>query len=207
MKTFKDFIYEKINEGPLPYSELLFNVNSTTDGYVKVKEEDPTISSDNETLVDKLIITNPSDFYNFRYDKEKDNKNLSSIDSENVLRIRIGSKDFSGRGGGVTHVLVRVPKNFDYNKFQSELPNIKIAFTNKMEVDRVIKEVEALVTKCTGKAPTVFMDTKPNTKIDYKQEIYKQDIVINFIKSIEEKIGKEETKKIFIDIINNLHNY
>ena len=51
------------------------------------------------------------------------------------------------------------------------------------------------------------MDTKPNTKIDYKEEIYKQDIVINFIKSIEEKIGKEETKKIFIDIINNLHNY
>ena len=91
MKTFKDFIYEKINEGPLPDSELLFNVNSTIDGYVKVKEEDPTISSDNETLVDKLIITNPSDFYNFRYDKEKDNKNLSSIDSENVLRIRIVS--------------------------------------------------------------------------------------------------------------------
>ena len=207
MKTFKNFIFSKINESQLPDSELLFNANSTIDGYVKVKEEDPTISSDNETLVDKLIITNPSDFYNFRYDKEKDNKNLSSIDSENVLRIRIGSKDFSGRGGGVTHVSVRVPENFDYDKFQSELPNIKIAFTNKMEVDRVIKEVEALVTKCTGKAPTVFMDTKPNTKIDYKQEIYKQDIVINFIKSIEEKIGKEETKKIFIDIINNLHNY
>ena len=207
MKTFKDFIYEKINEGPLPDSELLFNVNSTIDGYVKVKEEDPTISSDNETLVDKLIITNPSDFYNFRYDKEKDNKNLSSIDSENVLRIRIGSKDFSGRGGGVTHVSVRVPENFDYDKFQSELPNIKIAITNKTEVDRVIKEVEALVTKCTGKAPTVSMDTKPNTKIDYKEEIYKQGIVINFIKSIEEKVGKEETKKIFIDIINNLHNY
>jgi len=206
MKTFKDFIYEKINEGPLPDSELLFNVNSTIDGYVKVKEEDPTISSDNETLVDKLIITNPSDFYNFRYDKEKDNKNLSSIDSENVLRIRIGSKDFSGRGGGVTHVSVRVPENFDYNKFQSELPNIKIAITNKTEVDRIIKEVEALVTKCTGGEPTVSMDTKPNTKIDYKEEIYKQGIVINFIKSIEEKVGKEETKKIFIDIINNLHN-
>jgi len=207
MKTFKDFIYEKINEGPLPDSELLFNVNSTIDGYVKVKEEDPTISSDNETLVDKLIITNPSDFYNFRYDKEKDNKNLSSIDSENVLRIRIGSKDFSGRGGGVTHVSVRVPENFDYDKFQSELPNIKIAITNKTEVDRIIKEVEDLVTKCTGGEPTVSMDTKPNTKIDYKEEIYKQGIVINFIKSIEEKIGKEETKKIFIDIINNLHNY
>ena len=207
MKTFKDFIYEKINEDTLSYGGLKFNVNSTIDGYVKVKEEDPTISFDNETLFDKLIITDPRDLYNFRYDKEKDNKNLSSIDSENVLRIRIGSKDFSGRGGGVTHVSVRVPENFDYDKFQLELPNIKIAFTNKMEVYRVIKEVEALVTKCTGKAPTVFMDTKPNTKIDYKQEIYKQDIVINFIKSIEEKIGKEETKKIFIDIINNLHNY
>ena len=206
MKTFKDFIYEKINEGPLPDSELLFNVNSTIDGYVKVKEEDPTISSDNETLVDKLIITNPSDFYNFRYDKEKDNKNLSSIDSENVLRIRIGSKDFSGRGGGVTHVSVRVPENFDYDKFQSELPNIKIAITNKTEVDRIIKEVEDLVTKCTGGEPTVFMDNKPDNKPDYKQEIYKQGIVINFIKSIEEKIGKEETKKIFIDIINNLLN-
>ena len=207
MKTFKNFIFSKIRESQLPDSELLFNVNSTIDGYVKVKEEDPTISSNNETLFDKLIITDPRDFYNFRYDKEKDNKNLSSIDSENVLRIRIGSKDFSGRGGGVTHVSVRVPENFDYDKFQSELPNIKIAFTNKMEVDRVIKEVEALVTKCTGKAPTVFLDTKPNTKIDYKEEIYKQDIVINFIKSIEEKVGKEETKKIFIDIINNLHNY
>ena len=192
MKTFKDFIYEKINEGPLPDSELLFNVNSTTDGYVKVKEEDPTISSDNETLVDKLIITNPSDFYNFRYDKEKDNKNISSIDSENVLRIRIGSKDFSGRGGGVTHVSVRVPENFDYDKFQSELPNIKIAITNRTEVDRVIKEVEALVTKCTGKAPTVFLDTKLDTKLDYKQDI------VNFIKSIEEKIGKEDTKKLFL---------
>jgi hypothetical protein len=199
MKTFEDFIYGKINE-----SELLFNVNSTIDGYVKIKEEDPTLSYDNESSFDKLIITDPSKFYNFRYDRDKDNKNLSSIDSENVLRIRIGSRDFTGRGGGVTHVSVRVPKNFDYNKFQSELPNIKIPLTNKTEVDRIIKEVEALVTKCTGEAPTVFMDTKPDTKINYEQEIYKQAIVINFIKSIEEKIGKEETKKIFIDIINNL---
>ena len=197
MKTFKNFIFSKINESQLPDSELLFNANSTIDGYVKVKEEDPTISSDNETLVDKLIITNPSDFYNFRYDKEKDNKNLSSIDSENVLRIRIGSKDFSGRGGGVTHVSVRVPGNFDYNKFQSELPNIKIAITNKTEVDRIIKEVETLVTKYTGE-PTVYLDNKLDNKPDYKQDIVK------FIKDIEEKIGKEDTKKIFIDIINKL---
>ena len=194
MKTFKDFIREKFNED---YSELKFNFNSTIDGYVKVKEEDPTISSDNETLFDKLIITDPRDFYNFRYDKEKDNKNLSSIDSENVLRIRIGSKDFSGRGGGVTHVSVRVPGNFDYNKFQSELPNIKIAFTNKTEVNRIIKEVETLVTKYTGE-PTVYLDNKLDTKPDYKQDIVK------FIKDIEEKIGKEDTKKIFIDIINKL---
>jgi len=178
----------------LSYNELRFNINSTIDGYVKVKEDDPTLSSDNETLFDKLILTNPSDFYNFRYDKEKDNKNLSAIDSENVLRIRIGSRDFTGRGGGVTHVSVRVPENFDYDKFQSELPNIKIAFTNKTEVDRVIKEVEALVTKCTGREPTVFMDTN----LDYKQDI------VNFIKSIEEKLGKEDTKKIFSDIINKL---
>ena len=195
MKTFKDFIREKFNED---YSELKFNFNSTIDGYVKVKEEDPTISSDNETLFDKLIITDPRDFYNFRYDKEKDNKNLSSIDSENVLRIRIGSKDFSGRGGGVTHVSVRVPGNFDYNKFQSELPNIKIAFTNKTEVNRIIKEVEALVTKYTGGEPTVYLDNKLDNKPDYKQDIVK------FIKDIEEKIGKEDTKKIFIDIINKL---
>ena len=198
MKTFKDFIYEKINEETLSYGGLKFNVNSTIDGYVKVKEDDPTISSDNETLFDKLILTNPSDFYNFRYDKEKDNKNISSIDSENVLRIRIGSRDFTGRGGGVTHVSVRVPENFDYNKFQSELPNIKIAFTNKTEVNRIIKEVEALVTKCTGGEPTVFMDTKPDNKPDYRQDI------VNFIKSIEEKLGKEDTKRIFIDIINKL---
>ena len=195
MKTFKDFIREKFNED---YSELKFNFNSTIDGYVKVKEEDPTISSDNETLFDKLIITDPRDFYNFRYDKEKDNKNLSSIDSENVLRIRIGSKDFSGRGGGVTHVSVRVPGNFDYNKFQSELPNIKIAITNKTEVNRIIKEVEALVTKYTGGEPTVYLDNKLDNKPDYKQDIVK------FIKDIEEKIGKEDTKKIFIDIINKL---
>ena len=195
MKTFKDFIREKFNED---YSELKFNFNSTIDGYVKVKEEDPTISSDNETLFDKLIITDPRDFYNFRYDKEKDNKNLSSIDSENVLRIRIGSKDFSGRGGGVTHVSVRVPGNFDYNKFQSELPNIKIAFTNKTEVNRIIKEVETLVTKYTGGEPTVYLDNKLDIKLDYKQDI------VNFIKDIEEKIGKEDTKKIFIDIINKL---
>ena len=195
MKTFKDFIREKFNED---YSELKFNFNSTIDGYVKVKEEDPTISSDNETLFDKLIITDPRDFYNFRYDKEKDNKNLSSIDSENVLRIRIGSKDFSGRGGGVTHVSVRVPGNFDYNKFQSELPNIKIAFTNKTEVNRIIKEVETLVTKYTGGEPTVYLDNKLDNKLDYKQDIVK------FIKDIEEKIGKEDTKKIFIDIINKL---
>jgi len=192
MKTFKDFIYEKINEDTLSHGRLKFNVNSTIDGYVKVKENDPSISSDNETLFDKLIITDPRDFYNFRYDKEKDNKNLSAIDSENVLRIRIGSKDFSGRGGGVTHVSVRVPENFDYNKFQLELPNIKIALTNRTEVDRVIKEVEALVTKCTGEEPTVFMDTKLDTKLDYKQDI------VNFIKSIEEKLGKEDTKKLFL---------
>ena len=206
MKTFKDFIYEK-NKEDLSYSELRFNVNSTIDGYVKVKEDDPSISSDSEGSFDKLIITDPREFFNFRYDAEKDNKNLSSIDSENVLRIRIGSKDYKGRSAGVTHVSVRVPENFDYNKFQLELPNIKIALTNKTEVERVIKEVEALVTKCTGEEPMVYLDTKPNTKIDYKEEIYKQGIVINFIKSIEEKIGKEETKKIFIDIINNLHNY
>jgi len=198
MKTFKDFIYEKINEDTLSQGGLKFNVNSTIDGYVKVKEDDPTLSSDNESSFDKLIITDPSKFYNFRYDREKDNKNLSAIDSENVLRIRIGSRDFTGRGGGVTHVSVRVPENFDYNKFQSELPNIKIALTNRNEVDRIIKEVEALVTKCTGEEPTVFMDTKLDTKLDYKQDI------VNFIKSIEEKLGKEDTKRIFIDIINNL---
>jgi autotransporter strand-loop-strand O-heptosyltransferase len=69
MKTFKDFIYEKINEDQLPYSELKFNVNSTIDGYVKVKEDDPSISSDNESSFDKLIITNPSDFYNLPLQK------------------------------------------------------------------------------------------------------------------------------------------
>ena len=198
MKTFKDFIYEKINEDTLSYGGLKFNVNSTIDGYVKVKEDDPIISSDNETLFDKLILTNPSDFYNFRYDKEKDNKNISSIDSENVLRIRIGSRDFTGRGGGVTHVSVRVPENFDYNKFQSELLNIKIAITNKTEVDRIIKEVEALVTKCAGGEPNAYSDNKPDNKLDYRQDI------VNFIKSIEEKLGKEDTKRIFIDIINKL---
>jgi hypothetical protein len=196
MKTFKDFIQEKFNEDL--HNGLKFNVNSTIDGYVKVKEDDPTISSDNESSFDKLIITNPREFYNFRYDREKDNKNLSSIDSENVLRIRIGSKDFTGRGGGVTHVSVRVPENFDYDKFQLELPNIKISFTNRTEVDRVIKEVETLVTKCTGEEPMMFMDTKIDNKLDYKQDIVK------FIKDIEEKLGKEDTKKIFIDIINNL---
>jgi len=196
MKTFKDFIQEKFNEDL--HNGLKFNVNSTIDGYVKVKEDDPTLSSDNESSFDKLIITNPREFYNFRYDREKDNKNLSSIDSENVLRIRIGSKDFTGRGGGVTHVSVRVPGNFDYDKFQLELPNIKISFTNRTEVDRVIKEVETLVTKCTGEEPTMFMDTKIDNKLDYKQDIVK------FIKDIEEKLGKEDTKKIFIDIINNL---
>jgi hypothetical protein len=196
MKTFKDFIQEKFNEDL--HNGLKFNVNSTIDGYVKVKEDDPTLSSDNESSFDKLIITNPREFYNFRYDREKDNKNLSSIDSENVLRIRIGSKDFTGRGGGVTHVSVRVPGNFDYDKFQLELPNIKISFTNRTEVDRVIKEVETLVTKCTGEEPMMFMDTKIDNKLDYKQDIVK------FIKDIEEKLGKEDTKKIFIDIINNL---
>jgi hypothetical protein len=196
MKTFKDFIQEKFNEDL--HNGLKFNVNSTIDGYVKVKEDDPTISSDNESSFDKLIITDPREFYNFRYDREKDNKNLSSIDSENVLRIRIGSKDFTGRGGGVTHVSVRVPGNFDYDKFQLELPNIKISFTNRTEVDRVIKEVETLVTKCTGEEPMMFMDTKIDNKLDYKQDIVK------FIKDIEEKLGKEDTKKIFIDIINNL---
>jgi hypothetical protein len=183
VKTFNNFI-----------RELRFNVNSTIDGYLKVKEDDPSISSDSESSFDKLIITDPREFFNFRYDNEKDNKNLSSIDSENVLRIRIGSKDYKGRSAGVTHVSVRVPENFDYNKFQSELPNIKIALTDKTEVDRIIKEVEALVTKCTVGEHTVFMDTKP----DYKQEI------VNFIKFIEEKLGKEDTKKIVIDIINKL---
>jgi hypothetical protein len=198
MKTFKDFIYEKINEDTLSYRGLKFNFNSTIDGYVKVKEDDPTISFDSETSFDKLIITDPREFFNFRYDNEKDNKNLSSIDSENVLRIRIGSKDFKGRSGGVTHVSVRVPENFDYNKFQLELPNIKIALTDRTEVDRVIKEVEALVTKCAGGEPNAYSDNKPDNKPDYRQDI------VNFIKSIEEKLGKENTKRIFIDIINKL---
>ena len=198
MKTFKDFIYEKINEDTLSYRGLKFNFNSTIDGYVKVKEDDPTISFDSENSFDKLIITDPREFFNFRFDREKDNKNLSSIDSENVLRIRIGSKDFKGRGAGVTHVSVRVPENFDYNKFQSELPNIKIALTDRTEVDRVIKEVEALVTKCAGGEPNAYSDNKPDNKPDYRQDI------VNFIKSIEEKLGKEDTKRIFIDIINKL---
>ena len=198
MKTFKDFIYEKINEDALSYRGLKFNFNSTIDGYVKVKEDDPTISFDSENSFDKLVITDPREFFNFRFDREKDNKNLSSIDSENVLRIRIGSKDFKGRGAGVTHVSVRVPENFDYNKFQSELPNIKIALTDRTEVDRVIKEVEALVTKCAGGEPNAYSDNKPDNKPDYRQDI------VNFIKSIEEKLGKEDTKRIFIDIINKL---
>ena len=54
------------------------------------------------------------------------------------------------------------------------------------------------ITAMTLTGRIIDIQVHPNdTILKVKQEIYKQDIV-NFIKSIEEKIGKEDTEKLFL---------
>jgi hypothetical protein len=190
--------FNQFNENLSSITGLKFNIRSTVDGYLKLKNEDPSISGDSETEIDKLIITDPREYFNYKFDKKRDTENKSSIDSENVLRIRIGGKDFTGRSGGVTHIMVRVPENFNYNKFESELSSIRHTITNKSEVERVIREIENLITKCIDENKN---DSNHEKDVDHDR--YIQDI-LEFINPIVDKIGSETTKKILTDIINRL---
>jgi hypothetical protein len=190
--------FNQFNESLSSITGLKFNIRSTVDGYLKLKNEDPSISGDSETEIDKLIITDPREYFNYKFDKKRDTENKSSIDSENVLRIRIGGKDFTGRSGGVTHIMVRVPENFNYNKFESELSSIRHTITNKSEVERVIREIEYLIIKCIDENKN---DSNHEKDVDHDR--YIQDI-LEFINPIVDKIGSETTKKILTDIINRL---
>jgi len=193
--------FNLFNENLSSNTGLGFNIRSTVDGYLKLKNEDPSIPGNSETEIDKLIITDPREYFNYKFDNKRDTENKSSIDSENVLRIRIGGKDFSGRSGGVTHIMVRVPENFNYNKFESELPNIRHNITTKSEVERVIREIENLITKCIDGNKNIHQDS--SREKDAVNNRYSQDI-LEFINPIVDKIGSENTKKILTDLINLL---
>lgn len=193
--------FNRFNENLSSVTGLGFNIRSTVDGYVKLKNEDPSILGNSETEIDKLIITDPREYFNYKFDNRRDIENRFSIDSENVLRIRIGGKDFSGRSGGVTHIMVRVPENFNYAKFESELPNIRHTITTKSEVERVIREIEDLLIQCIDGNTNIDHDSDREKDDDLDR--YSQDI-LEFINPIVDKIGSENTKKILIDLINQL---
>lgn len=192
--------YSTFNESLSTDSTLRFNVRSTTDGYQTLKNDDPSIPMGSEREADKLIITDPREFFNYQYGSQRDDETRSSIDSENILRIRIGGKDFTGRSGGVTHIFLRVPDNFDYSKFEREISSIRHKKTLKPDVERVLEEVENLVMSCLGES-------------DFSKSSYQEEIdpdhshtqrIIEFIEPIKGAIGNEKMKQILLDIASKL---
>ena len=179
-------------------SGLNFNLRSTVDGYIKLKNDDPSIPGNSENEIDKLIITDPKEYFNYRLNDAKDGENRFSLDSDNILRVRIGGKDFSGRPGGVTHIMVRVPDGFDVVRFENGLSNIRHSMTRKSDVERVFKEVESLIIECIGSGSDSSAELKYGEDTDYGKDI------IEFIEPIMNKIGREETKNLLTRIIQGL---
>ena len=179
-------------------SGLNFNLRSTVDGYIKLKNDDPSIHGNSENEIDKLIITDPKEYFNYRLNDAKDGENRFSLDSDNILRVRIGGKDFSGRPGGVTHIMVRVPENFDSARFENGLSNIRHSMTRKSDVERVFKEVESLIMECIGSGSDSLPELKYDEDTDYGKDI------LEFIEPIMNKIGREETKNLLTRIIQGL---
>ena len=179
-------------------SGLNFNLRSTVDGYIKLKNDDPSIPGNSENEIDKLIITDPKEYFNYRLNDAKDGENRFSLDSDNILRVRIGGKDFSGRPGGVTHIMVRVPENFDSGRFENGLLNIRHSMTIKRDIERVFKEVESLIIECIGSGSDSSTELKYDEDMDYGKDI------LEFIEPIMNKIGRGETKNILTRIIQGL---
>lgn len=179
-------------------SGLNFNLRSTVDGYIKLKNDDPSIPGNSENEIDKLIITDPKEYFNYRLNDAKDGENRFSLDSDDILRVRIGGKDFSGRPGGVTHIMVRVPKNFDSSRFGNGLSNIRHSMTIKPDVERVFKEIESLIIECIRSGSDSSVELKYDENTDYDKDI------LEFIEPIMNKIGREETKNILTRIIQGL---
>ena len=179
-------------------SGLNFNLRSTVDGYIKLKNDDPSIPGNSENEIDKLIITDPKEYFNYRLNDAKDGENRFSLDSDNILRVRIGGKDFSGRPGGVTHIMVRVPENFDSGRFENGLLNIRHSMTIKRDIERVFKEVESLVKECIGEHTDSSSELMYVDNTDYTKDI------LGLLAPIMDKIGKEKTKSLLINIIKDL---
>jgi len=66
--------FNTFNESLSSDSGLKFNIRSTTDGYKTLKNDDPTIPMGSERDIDKLIITNPRELFNYQYSDQKDNE-------------------------------------------------------------------------------------------------------------------------------------
>jgi len=190
--------FNTFNESLDINSGLKFNIRSTVDGYIKLKNEDPSIPGNSENEIDKFIITDPREYFNYRLGTKKDTENRSSLDSENILRIRIGGKDFTGRDGGVTHIMVRVPDNFDYSKFESKLSNIRHVATKKPDVERVINEIGSLIYECIGGVSNTSIDSYTAENENYEESI------LEFINPIVDKIGKENVKNLLMKIVDQL---
>lgn len=189
--------YNSFNESLSSEDPLKMNVASTIDGYTILRKDDPTIPMGSESSIDKDIITDPKERFNYAYGNERDNETRSSLDSDNILRIRIGGRDFVGRSGGVTHILLRVPENFDYKTFEEKVKQIRHKSTTKSDVEKVIEEVNRLIYECMD---GLYIDT--NSDIDLEENY--MDTITEFINPIKDKIGSENIKKILLDIIKEL---
>jgi hypothetical protein len=90
--------------------KLDLNVESTTNGLEEFINEDSSINKIEELkLVKKL--------------PEK-TKNSFIIDGD-ILRIKLPTKDFNNRPDGATYITLKVPENFNQEKFKEELVDIK----------------------------------------------------------------------------------
>lgn len=144
--------------------ELKLNVESTTDGLQEFINEDSSINKIEELkLVKKL--------------PEK-TKNSFIIDGD-ILRIKLPTKDFNNRTDGVTYITLKVPENFNQEKFKEELVDIKHpdgrTTADGKSTAKVVEDVRqalqnsitAPVIEETKKAPTTPINDEYIGKIIY----------------------------------------
>ena len=194
-------LFNIFNESISLDENLKMNIASTTDGYLTLKKDDPTIPMESERSIDKKIITDPKEFFNYQFSDKRDNETRSSLDDEGILRIRIGGKDFLGRPAGVTHILLRVPSNFNYDKFSKEVQQIRHQFTRSAEVESAINKVKNLLAECMSGGNT--QNSVEQTKNIDTEENYTSDI-LQFVNPIINKVGKDRMKEILLDIVSKL---
>ena len=181
------------------------NVFTTVDGYINLRNDNPSIKERDESEINrKALDMSGMKLREYISSNAADKETSSNLDSENILRVRIGGKDFKGRPGGVTHVLARVPENFDYDKFKSEVSNINHRITTRSEAERVAKEVGELIQDCIGGS-----NREENHNMDYGFEDDRDSLIpkiMDLVKPFYEKHGLDNTITFLSDIVDTIED-